>query len=428
MATLFFSYSHKDEALRDELEVHLAMLKREGLIEAWHDRRILAGDTLDPAIDAKLDSADIILLLISSDFLHSKYCYDIEMQRAMERHARGECRLIAVILRPCDWQKTPFARLLVTPTDGKPVTRWTDRDEAFLDVVRQIRAALPKAPKPPLDIAPPHAAHSPVSAPRSSNLRLKKEFTEADRDYFLDEAFEFLAKFFETSLEELKQRNHDIDTRFKRIDAHSFGAVVYRHGKAIALCGIRLGGRRGFMGGITFSHDESAPANTCNESLNVGASEQTLFLKPMGMTMGHNRATTPQSSGDPPSSPAPISHHPLLLKRAEAGQKLDDQVRAAEDLASQGETITPEFLRTKWKLPGLQRATIVFEAYTEQKQRVTAGAALGDPTDTYEIESSHAVPQTRELQMEEVPVRLGHRSRNRSALLSHPRQMAAHSK
>jgi len=289
MATLFFSYSHKDEPLRDELEVQLAMLKREGLIEAWHDRRILAGDTLDPAIDSKLESADIILLLISPDFLHSRYCYDIETQRAMERHEKGECRVITVILRPCDWQSTPFARLLVTPTDGKPVTRWPDRDEAFLDVVRHIRATLPKPTQPPATFAPVRTVSPPVTAPRSSNLRLKKEFTEADRDHFLDQAFEFLASFFETSLTELKQRNQDIDTRFKRIDGHSFGAVIYRHGKAIARCGIRLGGHRGFMGGITFSHDESAPANTCNESLNVGTSEQTLFLKPMGMAMRQNR-------------------------------------------------------------------------------------------------------------------------------------------
>jgi len=265
------------------------MLKREGLIDAWHDRRILAGDTLDPAIDSKLESADIILLLISPDFLHSRYCYDIEMQRAMERHEKGECRLIAVILRPCDWQTTSFAQLLVTPTDGKPVTRWPDKDEAFLDVVRHIRAALPKATQAPAIFTPARMDTSPVTAPRSSNLRLKKEFTEADRDHFLDEAFEFLASFFETSLTELKQRNEDIDTRFKRIDAHSFGAVVYRHGKAIARCGIRLGGHRGFMGGITFSHDESAPANTCNESLNVGTSEQSLYLKPMGMATRQSR-------------------------------------------------------------------------------------------------------------------------------------------
>ena len=71
MHRIFFSYSHKDEALRDQLEVHLAMLKRQGLIESWHDRRIDAGDVLDESISAHLEEAEIILLLVSSDFLAS---------------------------------------------------------------------------------------------------------------------------------------------------------------------------------------------------------------------------------------------------------------------------------------------------------------------------------------------------------------------
>jgi hypothetical protein len=291
LATLFFSYTHKDEALRDELEVHLAMLKRERLIEAWHDRRILAGDLLDTTISEKLDSADIILLLCSPEFLNSKYCYDVEMQRAMERHERGECRVIAVILRPCEWQRTPFAKLIVTPTDGRPVSKWPDHDDAFQDVVKQIRAALPNVPAstPTVAVPTPHASRV-VALPRSSNLRLRKEFTEADRDRFLDEAFEFIAKFFEGSLAELEQRHEGVETRFKRIDAHAFGAVIYKNGKAVSRCGVRHGGRRGFGAGITFSHDETAPANTMNESLSVVVGEQSLSLSPMGMH-GFGRGT-----------------------------------------------------------------------------------------------------------------------------------------
>ncbi|WP_445628750.1 toll/interleukin-1 receptor domain-containing protein [Nostoc sp. DSM 114167] len=89
MATIFFSYSHRDETLRDELEIHLAMLKKQGFIETWHDRRITAGEEFDKAISKNLEEADIILLLVSSDFLASNYCYDIEMQRAMEKHEQG---------------------------------------------------------------------------------------------------------------------------------------------------------------------------------------------------------------------------------------------------------------------------------------------------------------------------------------------------
>jgi hypothetical protein len=142
MASLFFSYSHKDEDFRDQLEVHLAMLKRQGIIDGWHDRRILAGDEFDKSIDANLERADVILLLVSADFLASDYCYDIEVRRAIERQERGLARVIPVILRPCDWQTGPLGKLLVAPKDGIPITRWQDRDDAFLRVHHQIKLAI----------------------------------------------------------------------------------------------------------------------------------------------------------------------------------------------------------------------------------------------------------------------------------------------
>jgi hypothetical protein len=141
MVTLFFSYSHKDEALRDQLEIHLAMLKRQGVISTWHDRRLIAGSDLDAGISRELECAEIILLLISPDFLASEYCYSVEMTHALQRHEAGEARVIPVILRPCDWTHAPFGKLLAAPRDGKPVTRWPDTDEAFLDIATAIREA-----------------------------------------------------------------------------------------------------------------------------------------------------------------------------------------------------------------------------------------------------------------------------------------------
>src|ERR1700675_3339911 len=142
VSTLFFSYSHADESLRDQLEKHLSGLQRQGIISSWHDRRITAGTELGGAIDSNLDAADTILLLISPDFIASDYCYEREMNRAMERHDRGEAKVIPVILRPCDWHDLPFGKLLATPTDGRPVTKWPNIDEAFLDVVIAIKRAL----------------------------------------------------------------------------------------------------------------------------------------------------------------------------------------------------------------------------------------------------------------------------------------------
>ena len=139
---LFFSYSHRDEDLRDELETHLAMLKNEGVIRGWHGRQITPGQEWDGKIDEHLNSAGIILLLASPTFLASRYCYDIEVARAMERHEAGEARVIPIILRPCEWQHAPFSKLQALPTGTIPITRWPDRDEAFLNVTQGIRRAV----------------------------------------------------------------------------------------------------------------------------------------------------------------------------------------------------------------------------------------------------------------------------------------------
>jgi hypothetical protein len=139
---VFFSYAHKDEDLRDELAKHLSILKRQGVITAWYDREISAGTEWAGEIDAHLNTARVILLLISADFMASDYCYDIELTRAMERHATGEARVIPVILREVDWVGAPFGKLQAMPKNAKPVTKWADRDAAFADVARGIRKAV----------------------------------------------------------------------------------------------------------------------------------------------------------------------------------------------------------------------------------------------------------------------------------------------
>jgi len=134
--TLFYSYAHKDEPLRDELRTHLSSLHHQGLINSWYDRQILAGADWTQDIDHHLESASIILLLISADFLASDYCYGIEMKRALERHREGSARVIPILLRPCDWEQAPFAGLQYLPRDGRPVTTRTSRDDAFREIAR----------------------------------------------------------------------------------------------------------------------------------------------------------------------------------------------------------------------------------------------------------------------------------------------------
>ncbi len=137
--TLFYCYSHEDQDLRDQLEKHLAALKRSGQLTSWHDRKIEPGIAWSAEISDNLDKADIVLLLVSSGFLASDYCHEIEMKRALERHHLGQTKVVPVILRPVDWHGTEFASLQALPRDGKPVTTWANVDEALLDVAEGIR-------------------------------------------------------------------------------------------------------------------------------------------------------------------------------------------------------------------------------------------------------------------------------------------------
>jgi hypothetical protein len=159
---LFCSYSHRDEPIRNELAKHLKLLERQGLLRSWDDRQIGAGDLWKQEIDRNLEEADIILLLISADFLASDYCFDIEMKTALERHAAGAALVIPVILRPVDWQASPFAALQALPRDGKPVTTFENVDLALQQVATGIRAAIEKRTQSHREETPP-----PITPPSS---------------------------------------------------------------------------------------------------------------------------------------------------------------------------------------------------------------------------------------------------------------------
>lgn len=146
--SIFIAYSHRDYRYQEKLDAHLSLLKHEGLISTWHDRKIGPGEEWRGRIDTHLDNAQIILLLISPDFIASPYCYDFEINKAVERHNAREAVIIPIILRPCDWHTTPFGALQALPTDGKPVSskHWHTLDEAFFNVAQGIRKAV-SAPK-----------------------------------------------------------------------------------------------------------------------------------------------------------------------------------------------------------------------------------------------------------------------------------------
>jgi len=278
MSRVMFSYSHRDEAMRDELEIHLSQLKRDGLIESWHDRRITAGSEWRGEIDVNLEAADVILLLVSPYFLASDYCTDVELARAMQRHEAREAVVIPVILESCDWKTAPFSKLQTATKDARPLSKFPNIHDGFLEVVLSLRDILIERKTPVAKAAPILISESVGnSGMRSSNLHISKSFTDRERHRFRDDAFEFVGKFMEASLAELEQRNcPDIETQFKRVDAERFTAVIYRGGKVASQCGIRLENSR-FGGGILYSNDPNSDGY--NESLTVADNGTSMFLK-----------------------------------------------------------------------------------------------------------------------------------------------------
>ena len=169
---IFYSYSHKDESLREALDEHISILERQGIVQVWHDRNIGAGDEWREAIEEELESADIILLLISASFIKSDFCWSIEMKEALKKQERGEACVIPIIVRPVEWKGAPFGHLQALPKDGKPVTVWSNRDVAWMEVVKGIKKAVEQL----------QSSTPPKPAPANSN----KEPPDDSFDVFAD--------------------------------------------------------------------------------------------------------------------------------------------------------------------------------------------------------------------------------------------------
>jgi hypothetical protein len=143
---LFYSYSHKDADLRGLLGTHLAPLKRRQKISEWHDRKIEPGANWHTEISSQLETADLILFLLSADFMESEYCFGVEVEKAMERAKRDEVKIAPILLRPCLWQESPFSELQIIPRDARAITAWPSLDGAFEDVASEIRKIVSESP------------------------------------------------------------------------------------------------------------------------------------------------------------------------------------------------------------------------------------------------------------------------------------------
>jgi hypothetical protein len=149
---VFYSYSHEDGLLRDELAKFLAPLRHQGRIVEWYDRKIEPGLEWENAISDKLQSANLVLLLISAAFLASDYCFGIEMEMALRQVKNGTAKIVPILLKPCLWKESRFSELQLLPRNVRPVTSWPSHDDAFAEVAGEIGAITKNVP--PSGLAP----------------------------------------------------------------------------------------------------------------------------------------------------------------------------------------------------------------------------------------------------------------------------------
>ena len=276
---VFISYSHLDERALDRLHTHLAVLRREQRINEWYDREILVGSDLDQDITEQLETCELFLALVSPDYLASGYCYEREMTRALERHHAGEVRVVAIIIEPCDWKETPLGNLKALPYDGKPVSTWENENEAYLNVVTELRRILSQD-KQDNEVAyiPPSEQNS-APRPTDRRYRVKREFDEIDRSQFRNEAFSKIRTFFESEMANI-DGNQGLRGLFVDAGKECFSCTLVNKNRphGTAKITVNKGGGSAGMGDISYTFSEYSPFNSANGIFSIEADEYELHL------------------------------------------------------------------------------------------------------------------------------------------------------
>ncbi|GLV60400.1 hypothetical protein KDH_72200 [Dictyobacter sp. S3.2.2.5] len=206
---VFFSYAQRDQSLRDQLENHLSNLKYRGLITTWNAREIKAGENAIQQMNIHLNTAHIILLLISANFLASDYCYSQEMMQAIKRHQDGKAHVIPVLLRPVVFTDAPFAHLKPLPSNQKPVVTWRNRDSAFVDIALGIERIVNHRRKAmSLDTASPGYTSTPSrqTTTQRSIPEPQAPALEFEYDHAREEAYKQRQEAYRREQEEYRQR------------------------------------------------------------------------------------------------------------------------------------------------------------------------------------------------------------------------------
>lgn len=279
----FISYSHADSRWLERLHKHLAQLKREGSIEAWYDREITAGGKFHDEIARELSEADVFIAALSPDFIASDYCYDIELQQALEKEAQGKLIVVPIIFEPCDWLSTPLNKFKALPEDGKPVSEFANENVALLSIISEIRRMLSKSKTA---ASSPDAPASAAPLDTTSRYRIKREFDKIDKRDFSNKAFEEIRSFFEESAREINSVP-EIDAEFRERDRDSFSCTVINRGMGRAFETVTV--RRGTsFGDIDVVYGDRAPDNTSNGSFSVQSDEYELFFSSVYFSFNHN--------------------------------------------------------------------------------------------------------------------------------------------
>lgn len=146
--TIFCAYSQRDTLMVKDFLRYLTSLQRKGLIKIIESTEVRMENDWEYEIDGQLARADIVLTFLSPDFLNSNYIYSIEMKQALKRSEKGETRVIPIILRPVYWEATPLAKLQALPKNGKAIATWSNWDEAFTEIAKEITKIVTDALKP----------------------------------------------------------------------------------------------------------------------------------------------------------------------------------------------------------------------------------------------------------------------------------------
>ncbi len=301
-ANAFISYSHADEKALERLHKHLAVLRRDGTLEAWTDHAILAGGRFDQEIVKSLNASSIFIALVSPDYLASSYCYEKEFQHALKLVDEGKMRIVPIILEPCDWLSTPFKDFMALPKDGQPISGWTNLNNAYLDVVTRLRQLLSS----PLMAEGSAAARASGAATSARRPRVKQDFDTIQRSEFADAAFNTIRDYFRASCAELSAVDDSLRTKFEEMGPTAFTCSVVNRGKRSgggAHITVKNSKGRRSMGDITYVNERyHTDNNTSNGGISVDADDYAMFLRmdAFSLAYGGNREAklTPEQAAE----------------------------------------------------------------------------------------------------------------------------------